>query len=60
LVLIGHVYSLWAARRAAVALFPNRRMALRSQLPMLAAVIIFSVTSLWLLKQPMQMRASWM
>jgi hypothetical protein len=58
LVLIGHVYSLWAARGAAVALFGNRRAALRSQLPMLAAVIIFSVMSLWLLKQPMQMRTS--
>jgi len=60
LVLIGHVYSLWAARCAAVALFQNQCMALRSQLPMLAAVIMFSVMSLWLLKQPMQMRTSWM
>jgi len=60
LVLIGHVYSLWAARGAATALFQNRRMALRSQFPMLAAVIMFSVMSLWLLKQPMQMRTSLM
>jgi hypothetical protein len=60
LVLIGHVYSLWAARRAAMALFQDRRVALLSQLPMLAGVILFSLISLWLLRQPMQMRTSWM
>ena len=30
----------------------------RSQLPMLIAMILFSVMSLWLLKQPMEMRTS--
>jgi polyferredoxin len=60
LVMIGHVYSLWAARRAAGALFSHPRPAFRSQLPMLAAMIMFSVMSLWLLKQPMEMRMSWM
>ncbi len=57
-VMIGHVYSLWAARRAAGGLFPNSRMAFRSQLPMLVAMILFSIMSLWLLKQPMEMRTS--
>ena len=58
LVLIGHVYSLWIARRMAGNLFSDRRVALRSQLPMLIAMILFSLMSLWLLKQPMQMRTS--
>jgi polyferredoxin len=57
-VTIGHVFSLWAARRAATALFSDPRAALRSQLPMLLAMILFSVVSLWLLKQPMEMRTS--
>jgi len=57
-ITIGHVYSLWAARRAAAALFPDSRATLRSQLPMLAAMILFSMMSLWLLKQPMEMRTS--
>jgi YHS domain-containing protein len=57
-VAIGHVFSLWAARRAATTLFPTSKSALRSQLPMLTAMILFSVMSLWLLKQPMEMRTS--
>jgi hypothetical protein len=57
-VLIGHVYSLWTARRAAGALFSNPKAALRSQIPMLLAMILFSLASLWLLKQPMEMRTS--
>lgn len=57
-VMVGHVYSLWAARRAAGFLFPDSRAALRSQVPMLVAMILFSLMSLWLLKQPMEMRTS--
>lgn len=60
LVLVGHVYSLSAARQTADALFSDRRSATRSQLPMLVAMILFSIMSLWLLKQPMEMRSSWM
>lgn len=58
LVLVGHLYSLWVARHVAGALFTDRRSASRSQLPMLAAMILFSVVSLWLLRQPMEMRTS--
>lgn len=57
-VTIGHVFSLWTARHAAGRLFPNSKAAFRSQLPMLLAMILFSMMSLWLLKQPMEMRTS--
>lgn len=58
LVLAGHVFSLWVAHRTATSLFGSRQTAFRSQLPMLAAMVCFSVFSLWLLKQPMEMRTS--
>jgi len=58
LVLVGHVYSLWAAQRTARHMFGDRGRALGSQLPMLVGMIAFSVFSLWLLKQPMEMRTS--
>ena len=58
LVLVGHVYSLWVAQQTSVRLFGSRQAAFRSQLPMLAGMIAFSVFSLWLLKQPMEMRTS--
>jgi polyferredoxin/YHS domain-containing protein len=58
LVLVGHVYSLWIAHHTSRQLFPNPTSARRSQLPMLVAMIAFSIFSLWLLKQPMEMRTS--
>ncbi len=57
-VMIGHVYSLWIARRIASALFQDPKRAFRSQVPMLIAMVLFSLVSLWLLKQPMEMRTS--
>ncbi len=58
LVLAGHVYSLWVAQKTSLRLFGSPRAALRSQIPMFAGMILFSVFSLWLLKQPMEMRTS--
>jgi hypothetical protein len=58
LVLVGHIYSLWVAQRTSLRLFCERKAAFRSQLPMLAGMIAFSIFSLWLLKQPMEMRTS--
>jgi hypothetical protein len=60
LVLIGHVYSLWASRHAASQLYSDSRAAMRSQIPMLVTMILFSIMSLWLLRQPMEMRMTWM
>ncbi len=57
-VLVGHVYGLWISERTTSRLVPDRRRAFASQLPMLAAMVLASVVSLWLLSQPMEMRAS--
>ncbi len=58
LVLVGHVYSLYFARRIAGDIFGSAQNVFRSQIPMLAAMVLFSLASLWLLKQPMEMRVS--
>lgn len=58
LVLVGHVYSLWIAHHTSRQLFTDPIAARRSQIPMLVAMIGFSIFSLWLLKQPMEMRTS--
>jgi YHS domain-containing protein len=57
-VAIGHVYSLWVANKISRRIFPDRAAAARGQWPMLIGMIAFSVFSLWLLKQPMEMRTS--
>jgi hypothetical protein len=31
---------------------PNRKLALRGQLPMVALMVLYTVTSLWILSQP--------
>jgi hypothetical protein len=58
LVLVGHIYSLWIAHHTSRQLFQDIASARRSQAPMLVAMIAFSIFSLWLLKQPMEMRTS--
>ncbi len=58
LVAVGHIYSLWAARNISRGLFSNTASASRGQWPMLVGMIAFSIFSLWLLKQPMEMRTS--
>ncbi len=58
LVGVGHVYSLWAAKHISRRLFPDPARARRGQIPILIGMIAFSVFSLWLLKQPMEMRSS--
>lgn len=57
-ILIGHIYGLWISDKTTRRLIPDRRAAFLSQLPTLAAMVAFSVFSLWLLKQPMEMRVS--
>jgi hypothetical protein len=57
-VLVGHVYGLWISSRITRRLTGDRRAAFFGQLPMLAAMVLFSVFSLWLLHQPMEMRLS--
>jgi YHS domain-containing protein len=58
LVGVGHVYSLWVARGIARRSFSSGARAHLGQWPLLVGMILFSIFSLWLLKQPMEMRVS--
>lgn len=58
LVGVGHMYSLWAAQKISSRFFGDQRSATRGQFPVLIGMIAFSILSLWLLKQPMEMRSS--
>ena len=50
-LVVGHVAGLAIAHDRAVALFPMRSDALRSQGPMLVLMVLFTVGGLWLLNQ---------
>ena len=50
-LVVGHVAGLAIAHDRAVTLFENRRAALRSQYPMLALMVLYTVGGLWVLSR---------
>ena len=52
LIVVGHVVAVYLAHVRSMDVFPRARAALRSQLPMLALMIIYTSVSLWILAQP--------
>jgi hypothetical protein len=50
-LVVGHVAGLAIAHDRAVTLFDNRRAALRSQYPMLALMVLYTVGGLWVLSR---------
>lgn len=52
LIVSGHVIAVYLAHLVALRLLKDRRKALRSQLPMLVLMVLYTVSSLWILSQP--------
>jgi hypothetical protein len=52
LIVLGHVLAVYLAHRVAIRTFANRTTALRSQYPMLALMVMYTVISLWIIAQP--------
>ena len=48
----GHVVAVYLAHTQALRLFPDRADALRSQTPLVVLMIAYTMTSLWILAQP--------
>ncbi len=51
-IVVGHIISVFLAHAIAMRTFRDRRLALRSQLPMLALMVGYTMVSLWILAQP--------
>lgn len=51
-IVTGHVIAVWLAHRTALRLFDDRRRMLASQAPMLALMVAYTMTSLWIIAQP--------
>lgn len=51
-ILLGHVASVYLAHVAALQLFRDRRAALLSQVPMVVLMMVYTMSSLWILAQP--------
>lgn len=51
-IVVGHVISVYLAHVMALRVYPDARSALRSQLPMLVLMVLYTMSSLWVLSQP--------
>lgn len=54
LIVFGHIVSVYLAHLEALRIWPDRKQAALSQLPMLVLMVIFTVAGLWILSQPIQ------
>ena len=52
LIIAGHVLAVYLAHVVALDLSDKRGVAIRSQLPLLAIMVVYTMVSLWLLAQP--------
>ncbi len=51
-IVLGHILAVYLAHVIALRTFPDHRTALRSQYPMLALMLAYTIASLWILAQP--------
>jgi hypothetical protein len=51
-VLGGHLLAIWVAHSRAFAAIPDRMAAIRSQVPFVAVMVAYTMTSLWIVAQP--------
>ena len=51
-IVAGHMLAVFVAHLVALREFPDRRLAIRSQFPMLGLMVGYTVLSLWIIAQP--------
>ncbi|MSO54815.1 MAG: hypothetical protein EXQ90_06815 [Rhodospirillales bacterium] len=51
-IIVGHVVAVYLAHAIALRVFPDRRAALRSQIPLIVLIVAYTMTGLWILAQP--------
>ncbi|WP_136716441.1 hypothetical protein [Halorientalis salina] len=51
-VLLGHLLAIWVAHATAFEVFPGRLQAIRSQYSFTLVMVLYTMTSLWIVSQP--------
>jgi hypothetical protein len=51
-VILGHLLAIWVAHAAAYDIFPGKLQAIRSQYATTAAMVCYTIVSLWIVSQP--------
>ncbi len=52
LIVLGHVVAVWVAHHIALEIYPDRWRAIKSQLPMIGLMVVYTMLSLWILSRP--------
>lgn len=52
LIVLGHIIAVYVAHLVALRLYPSTKQAMLSQYPMLLLMVIYTMTSLWIVAQP--------
>ena len=51
-IVVGHIIAVYLAHLKAVNIFVDRNLALKSQVPMLVLMVLYTVVSLWIISRP--------
>ena len=51
-IVVGHIIAVYLAHLKAVTIYGDRNLALKTQVPMLALMVIYTVVSLWIISRP--------
>ncbi|WP_134672049.1 hypothetical protein [Halorussus marinus] len=51
-VLVGHLVAVWVAHATAYEVFPGRLQAVRSQYPFVVVMVLYTMSSLWIVSAP--------
>ncbi|MGM0592364.1 MAG: hypothetical protein ACQETI_12205 [Halobacteriota archaeon] len=51
-VVLGHLLAIWVAHARSFDLFPGRLQPIRSQYPFILVMVVYTMTSLWVVAQP--------
>ena len=51
-IVAGHIIAVYLSHIQAMRLYPDQRLVLKSQLPMLGLMVLYTVVSLWIVSRP--------
>ncbi len=51
-IVVGHMVAVYLAHLRAMALYEDRTLVLKSQLPMLLLMVLYTTVSLWIVSRP--------
>jgi hypothetical protein len=51
-IVVGHIIAVYLAHLRAMRIYPDQSLAMKSQIPMLGLMVLYTVVSLWIISRP--------